>query len=86
MKVALFHWQIEVNPTSTILTIKQAFPEDSGLITCRIKNISGTTECSAELYVQGKCSSAHPLLHGRLCVKVREPGPETMHGGGGKCY
>lgn len=60
MKVALFHWQIEVNPTSTILTIKQAFPEDSGLITCRIKNISGTTECSAELYVQGKCSSAHP--------------------------
>lgn len=47
-------FQIEVNPTSTVLTIKQAFPEDSGLITCRIKNISGTTECSAELYVQGK--------------------------------
>lgn len=59
MTMALFHWQIEVNPTSTILTIKQAFPEDSGLITCRIKNISGTTECSAELYVQGKCSTSH---------------------------
>lgn len=72
MTVTLFHLQIEVNPTSTILTIKQAFPEDSGLITCRIKNISGTTECSAELYVQGKCNTTEPsAAWGTICKGKR---------------
>lgn len=50
----IFLLQIETTKTSTTLTIKQAFPEDSGLITCRLKNKFGMTECSAELYVQGK--------------------------------
>lgn len=53
MLVYLKPLQIETTKTSTTLTIKQAFPEDSGLITCRLKNRLGMTECSAELYVQG---------------------------------
>lgn len=52
--IFLLMFQIETTRTSTTLTIKQAFPEDSGLITCRLKNRLGMTECSAELYVQGK--------------------------------
>jgi hypothetical protein len=46
--------QIEKYPNSTVLTINETYPEDSGLITCRLKSAVGTTECSAELYVQGK--------------------------------
>ena len=49
-----FVLQIEKKKNITTLTIKQVFPEDSGLITCRLKNRFGMTECSAELYVQGK--------------------------------
>ena len=54
VKCLMFAPQIEKKKNYTTLTIKQVFPEDSGLITCRLKNKLGVTECSAELYVQGK--------------------------------
>ncbi|CAG5126018.1 unnamed protein product, partial [Candidula unifasciata] len=45
-------YKIETIDRLTNLTIYKAHPEDTGMITCRAKNIAGTAECSAELYVQ----------------------------------
>ena len=46
-------FQIDRIGNMTMLAIKEAFPEDSGLITCRARNCAGVAECSAEFYVQG---------------------------------
>ncbi|KAK3082882.1 hypothetical protein FSP39_007872 [Pinctada imbricata] len=70
------NYKIERLPNSTTLTIKAAFPEDSGLITCRIKNISGTTECSAELYVQD--SEEARLLEERYITTIKTTPPEFI--------
>eukprot|EP00106_Octopus_bimaculoides_P016754 XP_014784196.1 PREDICTED: titin-like isoform X3 [Octopus bimaculoides] len=45
-------FKIERVGQTTILSIREAFPEDSGLITCRARNSAGVAECSAEFYVQ----------------------------------
>lgn len=55
-------FQIETIDRLTNLTIYKAHPEDTGMITCRAKNIAGTAECSAELYVQGKSSVSSVCL------------------------
>lgn len=38
----------------SVLLIKEVFPEDSGIFTCRATNPAGVAECSAELFVEGK--------------------------------
>ena len=40
-----------------ILFVKEVFPEDSGLFTCRATNQAGVAECSAELFVEGEFSN-----------------------------
>lgn len=52
----------------TLLAIREAFPEDSGLITCRARNCAGVAECSAEFYVQGMTIST--ILSLDLIIKV----------------
>ena len=38
----------------SVLVIKEVFPEDSGIFTCRATNPAGVAECSAELFVEGR--------------------------------
>ncbi|XP_060064415.1 titin-like, partial [Ylistrum balloti] len=70
------NYKIERTSTKTILTIREARPEDSGLITCRIKNVAGTTECSAELYVQD--TEEARLLEEKYITTIKTTPPEFV--------
>ncbi|ELT91006.1 hypothetical protein CAPTEDRAFT_69048, partial [Capitella teleta] len=44
----------------SVLVIKEVFPEDSGIFTCRATNPAGVAECSAELFKVVKRTSGTP--------------------------
>ncbi len=47
-------FQVLRDGNKCLLVIKEVFPEDSGVFTCRISNPGGVAECSAELFVEGE--------------------------------
>ena len=53
-----------------VLYIKEVYPEDSGIFTCRSTNPAGVAECSAELLVEGTPTWRHHNRRRCCCYSV----------------
>ncbi|CAH1803282.1 unnamed protein product, partial [Owenia fusiformis] len=57
------------------LNIRESFPEDSGIFTCRVTNPGGMAECSAELFVEEAKLEQPPEF-----IKALSPDKQVIEG------